>query len=305
MDRDQVEIKALRHFMMLAQAGNLSRASREHSVAKGTLSASLKRLEEQTGLLLMERSQNGLHLTEAGQALAERAPAVFDAHDVAISAAMRAHSKIEGSVRVVAAHEFGATILGEAAIAIARKAPSLQFDLEFYPAETLFRRLVDFDCMIFFGEPPATWLIARKLGEVRYAVYAAPALQSKFSHARDCEDLTGMPGVELRRNGLSEPWLVESSSITTSVRFETRFRVHDYWMARYIAQSGLAAAYLPSFFVRDDLRAGLLRPLLPDRGSPSHGVHLLYPQSRKANPRVRMVVEELDRTLRAMVLDGN
>ena len=57
----------MRHFVVSADQGNLSKASKELGIAQPALSQSISKLETSLNAALLQRSQKGVVLTEAGQ----------------------------------------------------------------------------------------------------------------------------------------------------------------------------------------------------------------------------------------------
>lgn len=59
----------LKYFLEVAKTGNITRASERLGVTQPSVTLSLKRLEEKTGMILLERSQKGTLLTRQGEGL--------------------------------------------------------------------------------------------------------------------------------------------------------------------------------------------------------------------------------------------
>lgn len=64
-----MEIRHLRYFVAVAEAGNVTRAAEACFVAQSALSQQLKRLESEVGASLFIRTSRGVELTPAGQLL--------------------------------------------------------------------------------------------------------------------------------------------------------------------------------------------------------------------------------------------
>ena len=67
-----MNLNALSDFILVATNESLGKASRVSGIPKATLSRRIADLEEQLGVRLIERSNRGLKLTEAGQQLMSR-----------------------------------------------------------------------------------------------------------------------------------------------------------------------------------------------------------------------------------------
>jgi len=66
-----LELRHLRYFVALADAGNFTRAAEKIFIAQPTLSQQIRRLEEIVGTPLLQRRREGLRLTPAGRVLLE------------------------------------------------------------------------------------------------------------------------------------------------------------------------------------------------------------------------------------------
>jgi hypothetical protein len=87
-----VNTRLLRYFAAVAAEGNLTRAAERLFVSQPALTKQIKQLESHLGVRLFTRSQAGMTLTAAGQALAEKVPAVLAGLDQALREAKSAAS---------------------------------------------------------------------------------------------------------------------------------------------------------------------------------------------------------------------
>jgi DNA-binding transcriptional LysR family regulator len=79
-----VDTRLLRYFAAVAAEGNLTRAAERLFVSQPALTKQIRQLEKQLGVQLFTRSRAGMTLTAAGQALAEKVPAVLAGLDQAL-----------------------------------------------------------------------------------------------------------------------------------------------------------------------------------------------------------------------------
>jgi DNA-binding transcriptional LysR family regulator len=95
-----IDTRLLRYFAVVAAEGNLTRAAERLFVSQPALTKQIKHLESQLGVQLFTRSQAGMTLTAAGQALAEKVPAVLAGFDQALREAKAAASAAARVLRV-------------------------------------------------------------------------------------------------------------------------------------------------------------------------------------------------------------
>ena len=72
-----VELRHLRYFVAVADAGTFTHAAARMFIAQPTLSQQIRRLEEMVGTPLLQRRREGVRLTEAGTVLLEESRAVL------------------------------------------------------------------------------------------------------------------------------------------------------------------------------------------------------------------------------------
>jgi len=85
-----IELRHLRYFVALADAGSFTDAARRMYIAQPTLSQQIRRLEELLGAPLLIRRREGLSLTEAGTVLLDEARAVLAQVDHGVDRTRRA-----------------------------------------------------------------------------------------------------------------------------------------------------------------------------------------------------------------------
>ena len=75
---EEIELRHLRYFLAVVETLHFSKAAERLGMAQPPLSQQIKRLEQLIGHRLFDRTTRGVHLTLAGQLLAERARSTLD-----------------------------------------------------------------------------------------------------------------------------------------------------------------------------------------------------------------------------------
>ncbi|MEU4246748.1 LysR family transcriptional regulator [Amycolatopsis sp. NPDC026612] len=92
-----MEIRELRAFVAIVEAGAMSKAARQLHVSQPALSQTITALERRLGVRLLVRTSTGVEVTDAGTTLLAEARAVLARHDQAL-AAMARHTEPGGGV---------------------------------------------------------------------------------------------------------------------------------------------------------------------------------------------------------------
>ena len=137
MDQRQLE-----RFVDVAESGSLSRSSRRLNMSQPALSKSLRLLEEQQGVRLLDRGPRGVRLTEFGNAFYRRACSI-------VAELRRANEDLDNLKGLMTGNvTLGVTpgpgildqVIPRAVVRIAEKRPSLRFRVR---SGTLAELLVD------------------------------------------------------------------------------------------------------------------------------------------------------------------
>lgn len=97
---NELDLRDLRYFEAIAEAGHLGRAAGKLHRSQPALTSCVRRLEAAVGTALFERVGRGIRLTAAGEALARRARALRLAADDAVREIGEVGAGLAGTVRI-------------------------------------------------------------------------------------------------------------------------------------------------------------------------------------------------------------
>lgn len=95
-----MELRRLRYFVAVAEAGSFTRAAERLHVAQPALSVQVQRLESELGVELFDRSRRAIQLTDAGRVLLEEARGLLARADQAVELVRRTGAGAVGSLAV-------------------------------------------------------------------------------------------------------------------------------------------------------------------------------------------------------------
>ncbi|MHB2060528.1 LysR family transcriptional regulator [Pseudomonas monsensis] len=160
-----------RSYLSVLQEGSLSGAARALGVAQPTVGRHIDTLEQQLGVSLFTRSQQGLLATEAAQALKPFAQSMQANAAALLRAAEAQGSGVRGTVRISASEVVGAEVLPPVIAGLQGQYPELNVEL------VLTNRVQDLlhreaDIAVRMVAPEQGSLIARRIGDIVLGLHA-------------------------------------------------------------------------------------------------------------------------------------
>src|ERR1700760_1750587 len=247
---------AMRVFVRIADAGNLSAAGRQLGLSLTSVSRQLMALEEVLGTTLVERTTRHLSLTESGQLYYERAKQILEE----VAEAERGLTTQTG-IASGRLHVSAPSLLGRL-----RLAPMLPGFLAEQTRVSVDLMLVDrpvrlaeegIDVAFRIGPLEDSGLIVRKLDDIQLVVCASPDyLRRRGGPAtpdhlveQDCLAFGDVPGVA--------EWSFQDGTARRSLRIPSRLCANDFQTLVSAALAGVGLVRVPSWQVAHCLSGGL------------------------------------------------
>lgn len=283
-------------FVAIVEEGSFAGAARRLNRAQSAITYAVQKLEEQSGLALFDRSAYRAVLTEAGKTLLPRARRILD--DVAdYRLRVREIAKgLEPELTLVIDPYTPSALLARALEAFSREFPRLELSILVEPVEAAARALregaADIGLLTEFMSLAEDF--ERSLcGSIDLVVVAAPAhplarLQGKFSSEllRDHTQLV----LSTRADDRSGRYY--------GVHAVNRWRVTDLDTKHDLLLAGIGWGSMPRPRIAEDLAAGRLVELTPDRWQgtdrmPQLPLVVAHAKDRPLGPAGRWLVEQL------------
>ncbi|MBJ3815146.1 LysR family transcriptional regulator [Shimwellia pseudoproteus] len=149
-------LRQLKVFVAVARAGSFSRAGEIIGLSQSAVSHSVKELENEIGVRLLDRTTREVVLTDAGTQLASRLePVLEDLHGVLLDA-RTVGQKLTGTVRVAASQTISAHLIPQSIASSNLRYPAIQFVLHDRPQQWVLESIrlgeVDFGIVIDPGQ---------------------------------------------------------------------------------------------------------------------------------------------------------
>ncbi|MBT8048746.1 MAG: LysR family transcriptional regulator [Xanthomonadales bacterium] len=136
-----MNLRALQYFVKLAELRHFSKAADACFVSQPTLSTQIKKLEEELGVQLVERSPKNIMLTPVGEEIADRARLVLSDIDQIRAVARRSGNPAEGTLRLGLFPTLAPYFLPHVVPSLRKQYPNLRLQLAEEKTEDLLRML--------------------------------------------------------------------------------------------------------------------------------------------------------------------
>ncbi|WP_309091447.1 LysR family transcriptional regulator [Phenylobacterium sp.] len=280
-------------FVRAVEYGGFSAAARHLRMTPSAVSKLVARLEARLGARLIHRSTRRLQLTAEGAAFHERALRILsELEDAERSVAAGAAPR--GRVTVNANVPFGLHHLLPLVPNFLERHPEVVLDV------VLNDQVVDLldaraDVAIRVGPLQNPSLTARKLGESRMAVVAAPSYLARAGTPRTLEELERHNRIGFNFARTFEEWPFRTPRGEVWLPACGNAKAGDGETSRRLALEGVGLARLALFHIGPDIAAGRLVPVLEDLNpGDTEAIHAVYVGGRSHLPaRVRAFIDYL------------
>ena len=273
-------------FVAVADLRGFAPAARRLGLSASTVTRLVAALEQRLATRLLQRTTRTVRLTDAGARYLERARRILAELAEAESAALAERSAPTGRLVVAASSLFGRLHV----------APLMSVYLSRHPAVTgeltLSDRIVNLvedgiDVAVRIGVLADSSLHARKLGETRRIVVAAPRYLARRKPPRDPDELTKHTIVHFNGLRATPEWTFHRDGQPNPVTLAPRLVTNSADAAVAHAERGGGLTMVLAYQVVESVRAGRLVPVLTQFEPPPLPIQLVYPSTRLLSAKVR------------------
>jgi DNA-binding transcriptional LysR family regulator len=256
-----MELNHLKYFHAVVREGSFTRAAKAMRIQQPTISKMVRSLEEELGVVLLERYRSGVHLTHAGGEIFARCEDIFARVDEIKTVSGREMTECQGALSFgltdSAASSLGPTILDAFLARHPKVRPSLFAGSSNLICNEITEGRLEFG--LFFTMPSVDDFFVKELIKVPFNVVIAskdklkPKLRSTFIISREID------------YPKSRPFPVLEMLKKNKVQFEVAASCNNLDSQKQMVLRGLGVALLPRFMVKAELESGTLSQLYPKK----------------------------------------
>jgi len=288
---------AMQAFARVVEAGSFTKAAQTLHMSKTTVTQLVQQLEARLRVKLLHRTTRQVKVTADGALYYERVVRLLADLEDADTSLASASASPKGRLRVDVPAPLARLILVPALPAFHARHPEIQLDLG------VSDRVVDVigdnvDCVLRGGELTDSSLVARRVGDLRLGVYAAPGYLARAGtpvHPRELEDSHHrIVGFLRSRSGTLAPIALSRAGeqFVSQGRYVVALDDGNAYAAAGVA--GMGVLWLPRYMAAPHLAGGELVPLFEDWEVASMPLYLVFPPNRHQSAKLRVFIDWVD-----------
>lgn len=291
----RTDFNQLTWFQAVAEERSFTRAAARLGVAQSTLSHTIKQLEANMGIRLLNRTTRNVAPTVAGERLLQTlAPRIAEIEGE-IAALSELRDKPSGTVRLTLSEHALESVVWPKLESVLRDYPDITVELSL---DNMFRNIVEegYDAGVRLGESVEQDMIAVRIGpDWRLVAVGSPEYFAAHGKPQHPRDLLPHRCINIRheRSGSLYAWEFEKDGTELRVRVDGQLTFNETRSMIEPVINGYGIAYLPESTVEHHIASGELLQVLDDWSPYFDGYFLYYPSRRQNLPAFQVIVEAL------------
>ncbi len=266
-------------FLDVVEFGNFAKVADSRHIDRSVISKQMNKLEEDLGVRLLNRSTRTFSLTAAGAEMVKKATEIRFLLSETLQIAENYHTEPRGLLKITSSSIIGRRYLQPVINDFQQRFPQVEIEL------LLEDRMVDivgegFDLAFRVGEPKVSNLISRSIARNRLIILASPAFINTYGEPQTIEELAKLPAASYSSSSLhvDEISYIDQQGKEISVPFHSIYRANDGDLLMLKILTGNAYFVSPAFLVADEIKQGLLKPILTHIKLPEfRHLYAIYP----------------------------
>lgn len=274
----------------VVEAGSFSGAARVMGVSKGHVSQRIAQLEDRLGVRLLHRTTRKLSLTELGSLYYQRCKQVVEDLDEIEHAVAEYQQRATGALKISAPNLLGELHVVPAVAEFLAANPALEIELNFYSRKV---DLVEdaYDVAIQVGARTDINVVNRTLAKTTFELVATPRFLNRHGSPEKPSDLKHLRCLTFTEYGASKPWRFARGDEEIALSGLCRWHSNNGHCLLAAARESLGLAYLPDYYVAEDVASGRLVRVLEEWRGIERDVVAIYQHRRHLSAKVRLFVD--------------
>jgi DNA-binding transcriptional LysR family regulator len=288
-------------FKKVAATLSFTQAARQIGSSRSSISKKINRLEQDLGVVLINRSTRSVSLTEAGRIFHRHTSEIDTKIERAADVVRGSDVQPTGTVAFTIPSSLGAALMPALITQFQSTWPELKFNIHFDD------RLIDliagsFDLAIRISQKlDDSSLISRRLASTRKVLAASPGYLDKHGVPADISALKDHRCLGLASAVQTDSiWRLQDQDSVVEVPCTYSISANNNLALVLAACLNNGIVYLPEICISNELLQQRLQLILPEASDPQpYGIYAVYPH-RNAAAKVKVLVNFIERELSGM-----
>ena len=280
-------------FVRVVDSKGFSAAASGLGLTPSAVSKLITRLEARLGVRLLHRTTRALHLTAEGEAFYAAARRIVTEIETIEDQITGQRGTPQGLLKVTSSVAFATHQLAPVISEFLARYPLIQIEL--VPTDRVVDMVEDgIDIAIRIGRLADTSFMARKIGEDKRLICAAPSYLARHGTPLRPEDLARHNCIVSRERAYLNRWQFRLDGAVREIEVTGRLSVNEGEMQMQLALQGIGIVRLTRLTMAQAIRDGTLIPLLEGYSADEPvPIHAVYPHRRHLAPKLPAFVNFL------------
>jgi len=249
----------------VVEQGSFIKAAEFRNIDRSVISKQLSKLEDELGVRLLNRTTRSFSLTAAGAEMVKKATELRTLLGETVRIAENYHLEPQGVLKITSSSLFGRRYIQPVINDFQMRFPQVEIELR------LEDRVIDIvsegiDLAFRIGEPKDSSLIARKIARNRLLVVATPKFIANYGMPKTVDELAQLPAASYASSSYRVEGVryYDENGEPREQKLNSIYRANDADVLLMKTLSGTAFFVAPAFVLDNEVKDGLLVPLLTD-----------------------------------------
>lgn len=295
-------------FKKVAQTLSFTRAAKQIGSSRSAISKKISRLEQDLGVVLINRTTRRVSLTEAGRTFHQQTSEIDATIERAAEFIRLAELEPCGTVAFCVPSALGEVLLPSLMSEFQARWPNLNINMHF--RDGVFDLVGDgLDLAICVTRQLAdSSHISRRIGETRFVLAASPGYLETHGEPKSLVDLASHQCLGIGSPAITGgSWALQEDGVPCQISVNFSMIAGCYMAVIHAAIADGGILWVPEVYIHSALEAGELQLFLESALNPQpYGIYAIFPH-RNASAKVRVLVEfliEQLQTLRDLVSEA-
>lgn len=278
----------------VVEQGNFAQAAKVVALTPAMVGRRIAAIEDQLGFMLFNRSTRRMELTPGGRTYYEGCQRILaEVSELEESVTSAHQTNPKGLVRLSAPDAIGSPFLIRAIRQFRQDYPQIRFDINLssQPLDLL-KEKIDLSIRLAF-ELDDSSMVARKLSETSFNLYASPDYLQSFGTPKTLSDLKQHDCLHMGSSKYGDYWSLLIDGKTVTYRQPWALVLPNSECLLQAVTEGMGIALSPSLFAQPKVDSGQLVKLNGIAEFPTISIYAMYPTRKHLPYRVNLFLDFL------------